>query len=143
MLIVPATAADEPAIKRLLEACELPTEDIGAQLLQHFLVLREGTDLIGVVGLENAGKFALLRSLAVPRSARDKGIGDRMVVAAEAMARDCGVTALYLLTTTADRFFERLGYRRLPREEAPAVIRATSQFATLCPSTSVLMTKAL
>jgi ABC-type transport system involved in Fe-S cluster assembly fused permease/ATPase subunit len=48
---------------------------------------------------------------------------------------------MYLLTTSAADFFARLGYKRLERDEAPGAIRATSEFAALCPVDSVLMTK--
>ena len=49
----------------------------------------------------------------------------------------------YLLTNTAERFFERLGYRRTDRENAPEAIRRTQEFSGLCPSSSALMVKAL
>jgi hypothetical protein len=49
MQIVPASAADEADIKRLLEASELPTADVSPKLLEHFLVLREAEALVAVV----------------------------------------------------------------------------------------------
>ena len=54
-----------------------------------------------------------------------------------------GVTTLYLLTNTADGLFRQLGYVDTTRTMAPDVIRATSQFSGLCPSSSVLMSKHL
>jgi len=62
---------------------------------------------------------------------------------AEQHARQCGVRRLYLLTTSAADFFARLGYKRLERDGAPAAIRTTSEFATLCPAGSVFMVKEL
>jgi amino-acid N-acetyltransferase len=64
-----------------------------------------------------------------------------LVTAAERLAAKNGVKSLYLLTTTADRFFAGLGFRRLQREMAPLAIKSTSQFSSLCPATAVLMSK--
>jgi amino-acid N-acetyltransferase len=62
---------------------------------------------------------------------------------AEAHAAPLGVESLYLLTTTADAFFSRLGYSPASREEAPSFIKNTSQFSGLCPASSVFMCKHL
>jgi amino-acid N-acetyltransferase len=66
-----------------------------------------------------------------------------MVRTAEALARDRGIATLYLLTTTADRYFEALGYAHSPRDQAPPGVRATAQFSGLCPSSSSFMVKRL
>jgi amino-acid N-acetyltransferase len=50
---------------------------------------------------------------------------------------------LYLLTTTADAFFRRLGYEQTARELAPPAIKATREFSSLCPSSSIFMVKQL
>lgn len=57
--------------------------------------------------------------------------------------RDGGRVRFYLLTTTADRFFEQLGYETLSRSEAPSAITATPQFSGLCPGSSIFMGKEL
>ena len=68
------------------------------------------------------------------------GLPSRDVRAAlEAEAAAAGVDALYLLTTTAADFSAVRGHAETPRDEAPAEIRATSQFETLCPSTAVCL----
>jgi protein-tyrosine-phosphatase len=66
-----------------------------------------------------------------------------MVAVLEATARDRGSRRLYLLTTSAERYFERLGFTRIAREGAPLEVRATREFLTLCPSSSALMVKTL
>jgi amino-acid N-acetyltransferase len=143
MQIVLARASDAPEIKRLLEASGLPTADLTPALLEHFLVLREGSALVAVVGLEGAGDAALLRSLSVSEHLRGGGVGRHMVEAAEAMAPQCGIVSLYLLTTTAEDYFSMLGYRNALREDVPAAIRGTLQFSGLCPSSSSFMVKTL
>jgi protein-tyrosine-phosphatase/N-acetylglutamate synthase-like GNAT family acetyltransferase len=143
MDIVTAIASDEQPIRCLLESSGLLIADLAGAWLEHFLVLREGQTLAGVVGLEPIGQMALLRSLAVAETLRGTGIGRALVAAAEQRARARGVHDLFLLTTSAGHFFSSLGYRELPRESAPAAIRATPQFKDLCPSTSHFMAKSM
>ncbi|MGH8643169.1 MAG: arsenic resistance N-acetyltransferase ArsN2 [Gammaproteobacteria bacterium] len=141
MHILPARSTDEPAIKRLLKAVDLPTEDITAKSLDYFLVLHDAEALTDVIGLDLEGDIALLRSLAVAESMRGRGVGNDMVQAAEALAVECAVREIYVLTTTADKYFAARGYKTLKRSAAPAALRRMPQFKTLCPSSSVLMVK--
>jgi amino-acid N-acetyltransferase len=53
------------------------------------------------------------------------------------------VGTLYLLTTTAREFFADRGYAEVERTEPPEAIRATTEFADLCPSTAACMRKRL
>ncbi len=132
---------NEDAVKQLLSESSLPIEDITAQHLQHFFGCGSGLELEGVVGLELYGKVALLRSLAVASSRRGSGVGSALVAHAERHARDQGVQSLYLLTTTAEKFFLRRGYARIPRDAAPAAIKGTKEFSGICPSSSSFMVK--
>jgi amino-acid N-acetyltransferase len=139
--VEPAAASDLETIKALLQMAQLPTDDVTDALLSTFLVAREAGGIVGVIGIERHGTAALLRSLAVRESERGKGLGAKLLDAAESLARRSSIRSLYLLTTTAADFFAAHGYRRLAREEAPAEIRTTSQFSTLCPASAVLMVK--
>lgn len=117
--------------------------DVGtSEGLRFFGCVQDGA-LVGAVGLERYGQVGLLRSLAVTPSRRGRGIGYALVACVEEEARSHGLRSLYLLTTTAGAFFARLGYQRADREDAPAPIRSTSQFVSLCPSSSHLMVKRL
>jgi amino-acid N-acetyltransferase len=111
--------------------------------MQHFLACGLPENPAGVVGLELYGPLALLRSLAVATSHRGTGLGKTLVAAAEAHAQSCGVRELCVLTTTAERFFERLRYQRADRDAAPAVIRGTSEFTSLCPASAAFLRKRL
>lgn len=133
----PASARD------LLAAAGLPTADLTASHFEHFIACGTPGALRGLVGVELHGDAGLLRSLAVRTDARGQGCGERLVTAIEAHARAHGVRTLYLLTNTAETFFARRGYRSIPREEAPAAIRATHEFASLCPASAVCMSKTL
>ena len=131
------------AVKQLLSESSLPIEDITAQHLHHFFGCSSGLELEGLVGLELYGEVALLRSLAVAASRRNSGLGSRLVAHTERHAQDQGVKSLYLLTTTAEAFFQRRGYARIPRENAPAAIKDTKEFAGICPVSSAFMVKKL
>ena len=108
-------------------------------MLDSFMVATDGDVCVGVVGLEIYGSNALLRSLAVKPPHRSRGLGARLVDAIEAEARGRGVTALYLLTTTATTFFHRLGYAARDRTTVPPSIAATTEFSSLCPDTADCM----
>jgi N-acetylglutamate synthase-like GNAT family acetyltransferase len=58
-------------------------------------------------------------------------------------ARARGARAVYLLTTTAEAFFRRNGYAAADRATAPAAIRATREFADICPASSAFLFKEL
>jgi amino-acid N-acetyltransferase len=137
------TKPDEAAVKRLLAEAGLPTADITAGHLEHFFGCGPGDDLAAVVGLELFGAAGLLRSLAVAASGRRHGLGKRLVAHAERYARERGVESLYLLTTTAEGFFSRLGYERVPRDAVPEAIKATREYAGICPASAVVMTRRL
>ncbi len=133
----------ELQVKSLLTDAQLPISDLSPDKLKHFFGCGTAQTLQGVVGLEIYGTVALLRSLAVVENYRGKGCGKALVAEAERYGESKGVRELYLLTTTAEGFFERLGYRRSIRESALEAIRTTSEFSRLCPSNSTLMAKTL
>lgn len=139
----PARLADFPAIVRLLADAALPHHDLTPEHLEHFLVLRDGDRLAGVVGMEVADGAGLLRSLAVPAHRRGGGLAMRLVDALEQRARASGIRTLYLLTTTAEGFFARRGYARTDRAAVPDAIAATPEFRSICPASAACMAKAL
>ena len=138
-----AGPGDLPAVKELLDRSGLPSSDLTAEKLRHFLVARAGGGIVGVIGVEPLGEEGLLRSAAVAAAQRGQGLGGELVAALERRARELAIRRLYLLTTTAETFFRGRGYRRAAREEAPAAVQATTEFRELCASTSVCMVKDL
>ncbi len=138
-----ARTGDLPAVKRLLDESGLPSSDLTAEKLGHFLVARDGGAIVGVIGVEPLGGDGLLRSAAVVTAHRGRGLGAELVAALERRARELGIRRLYLLTTTAESFFGARGYERVAREAAPHAVRDTTEFRELCASTSVLMMKDL
>src|ERR671927_502750 len=122
-----AAPSDLRAVEELLVANGLPTEGV-AEALRTFVVAEAGGRLVGVAGLEVCCDNALLRSVAVDPEWRSRGLGRALVtrVISEAEAR--GIRALYLLTTTADRYFPTFGFARITRDEVPEDVRETEEF---------------
>jgi len=143
MSIAAARAADLPAVRALLAANGLPQGDLTTAHLASFWVARDAPGLAGCVGIERAGRAALLRSLAVREDARRTGLGAALLARAEAEARALGVDTLYLLTTGAERYLDARGYEATARYRVPPEIGATSEFAGLCPASAVCMSKRL
>jgi amino-acid N-acetyltransferase len=131
------------AVNALLATANLPASDLTDEHCRHFFCVGPAHAPLGVVGLELLGAVALLRSLAVASGSQNSGAGSALVQRAETYARQCGVQHLYLLTTTAEAFFARRGYQHVARDAAPPEIRATREFAGICPASSALMTKQL
>lgn len=127
----------------LLAAEGLPVMDLTDAHLEHFFYAGPDGSPTALVGLEMYAADALLRSLVVVPYARTKGVGSAIVRHAEEYAGSRHVQAIYLLTSTAESFFERLGYRRLDRTQAPPSIQSTREFASLCPASSAFMIKRL
>lgn len=85
------------------------------------LVAEDAQGICGTVQLvlaqpENQPHRADLAKMLVHRRARSQGLGEALMRAAEAAARDAGKTLLVLDTITgsaADRLYERLGWQRV------------------------------
>jgi amino-acid N-acetyltransferase len=136
-----ATRSDLPAIERLLASSNLPIAGV-AESLGGFVVAESRTDkrIVGVVGLEHCcQEYALLRSTAVEPEWRGTGLGRRLVTQAIATAESRGIKALYLLTTTAERYFPTFGFVKTDRESVPDEVKQTVEFREACPSSATVM----
>ena len=50
-----------------------------------------------------------------------------------------GVREVYLLTTTAEKYFPRYGFEVIERAAVPAEVHESSEFASVCPASAVAM----
>lgn len=130
-----ATAKTLGDIEKLLRTADLPSYDIAAHL-NNFWVACRSDEVVGAVGLEVYGTDALLRSLVVDLGQRKTGVGGKLLNWAMAAAREKAVTRLWLLTTDADAYFERVGFGRTDRNLAPPGIKTSAQFQGLCPASA-------
>ena len=140
-MIKPLASFNE--VKVLLKECGLLTEDIPPAKPPAFFGIYSDGSLSAVIGLELFGDAALLRSLAVLPANRGKGLAQELVSYAENYALSQNIQSLFLLTETAESFFQKIGYRTAVRSDAPQAIKATSQFSGLCPASSSFLTKQL
>jgi amino-acid N-acetyltransferase len=137
-----ATPGDFSGVVGLLQAADLPTAGL-EPALPDFLVAEDQGRVVGVVGLEVYGDRALLRSAVVDAGRRNKGLGSDLVACVLERARTRGVREIYLLTTTAQRYFPRFGFRPIARSEVAAAVRASEEFRGACPESAVAMRRIL
>jgi amino-acid N-acetyltransferase len=138
----PASGIEIPAIRNILMENNLPYVDIDCHI-NNFILARHENTLIGCIGLEVCSEYGLLRSLAVISPYRNKGIASELYNKMIARARQINVKELYLLTTTAEHFFHRLGFSQTDRKSVPEDLSKTREFTSLCPATAICMTFAL
>lgn len=129
---------DLAAVLALLREQHLPTDDLDRHLATT-LVARQGGRIVGSVAIEVYPDGGLLRSVAVAGGLQGQGVGRALTEAAFALARDAGLRTLYLLTTTAEGYFPKFGFQPIARDDVPASVRTSVEFATACPASAVAM----
>jgi amino-acid N-acetyltransferase len=129
---------DRPAIVELVSRCHLPTEGL-SQHIATAVVARLDGRLVGCAVVESYADGALLRSVAVDPSARGTGLGQRVVGAALDSAARLGARDVFLLTTTAERFFPRFGFTAVERRHVPAGVQQSEEFhGSVCASATAM-----
>jgi amino-acid N-acetyltransferase len=111
--------------------------------LATLLIARQSGAIVGSAALEVYPDGALLRSVAVVPELQGHGLGRELTNAAIHLAQDLQVTAIYLLTTTAEEYFPQFGFERIARADVPATVQTSIEFTSACPSSAVVMRKAL
>ena len=142
MLIQAAERRDLPAIRRLLETHHLPLDGIDDHV-STMVVAKNGDDVVGAAAVELYADGALLRSVVVDPRVQGQGLGHRLSEAALSVAKDRGTRTAFLLTTTAERFFPKLGFEPIVRDDVPVSVRASIEFQSACPASAVVMRKHL
>jgi amino-acid N-acetyltransferase len=139
-MIRPAEPTDLPAVLELLAAAALPADGVAAAF-DHFVVAELAGAVAGAAGVELYGDAALLRSVVVESRMRRAGVGMLLVEAALDVARRAGAQEVYLLTTTAEGWFPRLGFRVGTRAEVPERVQQSVEFREACPASAVVMVR--
>lgn len=137
-----AKSEDIPLIQDLLLKEGLPASDIVLDII-HIYLFYDKENLVGITGLENFSSYGLLRSVVVVKDYKGKGLGKQMCSSTLKKAEELGVDELYLLTETAEIFFQTLGFETIERNEAPGFIKSTTEFKNLCPDSAAFMRKKL
>lgn len=135
-----ATQQDLPVIEQLLVSSGLPTAGVAEALTDFIVGVTDEDRIVGVVGLEQCcDAYALLRSAAVEPEWRGTGLGKRLVTHVIADAESRGIKALYLLTTTAERYFPSFGFVKTQRDAVPDEIKRSVEFREACPASATVM----
>jgi amino-acid N-acetyltransferase len=125
-VVRPAHAGDVAAIHSLVrryaaKGALLPRtrRDIASVIADFVVVADANRRVLACAALSTYSEaLAEISSVAVARSAQGKGLGSMAVRGAEALARDRGIAELFAMTS-AEAFFESLGYERSSVEQYP------------------------
>ncbi len=137
-----ANASDLDSISLLLASEHLPLAGVPGNI-ENFHVAEVADTIVGSVGIELYGDYALLRSVAVSQALKGRGIGRRLVTEAMDDAKSRGVRALYLLTTTAESYFPAFGFEKVERSTFPSELNGSEELKGACPATATAMRKSL
>ncbi len=124
----------------LLINAQLAHSDLIASRVKLFGIFKN-TDLVTVGGFELFPDCAFLRSIAVHPQWQKLGLGRRMTRHLENTLKNKKIQHLYLLTFSAQHFFEKLDWEIINRDDVPQSIRQTTQFSGLCPVSAIAMHK--
>jgi amino-acid N-acetyltransferase len=125
-------------VEALLLKVKLPIEGV-KEAFNNFFVIHKNNMFIVCAGIEIYEDVGLLRSVAIQPSSQNQGIGQMLVSKIEEFAIESGINRLYLLTDTAEQFFHRLDYKKIPRSSTDVRIKQSIEFTTLCPSAPVMV----
>jgi amino-acid N-acetyltransferase len=125
-VVRPAHAGDVGAIHALVrryasKGALLPRTrtDIHAAIDDFVVVVDGNRRVLACAALSRySDSLAEISSVAVAKSAQGKGLGTMAVCGTEAQARERGITELFAMTS-AEQFFESLGYERSSVEQYP------------------------
>ena len=133
-----AVAADTEAVGRLLTGQALTRAGL-PEWIHRFWVAEDRGAIVAVAGLEIYDGAALLRSVAVDPGWRGSGLGRLVTERALDDAKSAGAGDVYLLTTTAEHYFPRIGFACVARDTVPEALLASEEFRGACPASAVVM----
>lgn len=136
-------AGGDTAFRAALRAADLPVDDLEEPGRTFFAYRALRGAALGFGGYELLGTLALIRSVVVLPEARGKEIGGNLLALLLRRAFDGGAREAWLLTTTAAGFFQKVGFRVVARDAAPAAILATREAASLCPASAVVLARTI
>ena len=138
MNIRSARHEDISIIHEILFEANLPTEGVKKYLSKFYVGLIDER-IVAVGGLEIHGAFGLLRSVVVIPEYQRQGYAQCICDTLIKQASQLNLSAIYLLTETADGYFAKLGFGIVPRGNTPIDVRKTQEFSELCPESAILM----
>jgi amino-acid N-acetyltransferase len=141
-MIESAKDQDLPEVRALLQRVSLPFDCVDEHV-KTMIVAREDGHVVGTAALELYADGALLRSVAVDPRQQGKRLGHGLTEAALRLAAAHSADTVFLLTTTAERFFPKFGFEPITRDDVPASVQASVEFRSACPVSAIVMRKQL
>lgn len=147
--LMPAAAGDRDEVEALLAVANLPPDGLDDAFPHGFVLARCDGVLVGTAGIEQWDEHGLLRSVVVAPSHRQQRIGEALVADrlawAASLARDEArgtrpMRSVSLLTLDAERFFARLGFAPIARDQLSPAIGSSTQLQIPRCSTAIAMT---
>jgi amino-acid N-acetyltransferase len=129
-------------VRSLLQRVRLPLDGVDEHV-DTMLVARADGHVVGTAALELYAEGALLRSVAVDPRCRGERLGHELTEAALRLAAQNGAATVFLLTTTAERFFPKFGFETIGRDDVPASVQASLEFQSACCASATVMRKRL
>jgi amino-acid N-acetyltransferase len=138
-----AVPRDLDAVREMLRKADLPAEGLEDRFPGGYAVAEAGGKVVGAAGVEVYGEHGLFRSLVVDPAWRGQGIGNALTLRLVERSGELRLRAVYLLTTTAEEYLAKLGFVRVERNTVPDGIRASGEFAGVCPASAVCMRRSM
>jgi len=138
-----AVKKDFHEIDQLLLSNNLPVIEPAWENSCYLKAITDQDKIVGAIGIEIYGKYGLLRSLVVKHECRNQGIANRLVEKLIEHAQKFYIETLILLTTTADKYFEKKEFQRIDRNEVPSEMKQSSEFKSICPVSAIVLKKQL
>ena len=122
----------------------MPLDELEQELRDgvRFYGIESGGELAGVMGIQDRGAVTLIRHAYVRTSQRRKGIGEKLLKHLESMADKPILIGTWTAATWAIGFYEKNGYRILPRAEIDRLLRRYWSIPERQIETSVVLAKA-
>ncbi len=109
----------------LLQENSLPASDLATR--KPYLIGYSIEDVLtAVCGLEIYGDAGLLRSLVVRKDNGSQGPGKILHDTIKEYSKNKHTKALYLLATSAEKYFEKLGWQKTGRDEVPDALKISA-----------------
>ncbi|MGY2895761.1 GNAT family N-acetyltransferase [Deinococcus sp. UYEF24] len=121
-----AVRSDLDSIRALAESAGLYTSSLTLAGCTYWLAVQSG-EAVGCIGLEHGEGASLLRSACVRPGRQGQGVGGQLARAALEAARGRGDRAVYLFSSHAGSYWERLGFMGVPVAELSAALPGTPQ----------------
>lgn len=122
----PAGNDDLERIKALAESLGLGTSSATLGGSTYWLA-ESGGEVVGCIGLEHGDHVSLLRSAAVRPDRQGQGLGQQLAQVALQAARSRGDRAVYLFSSHAGGYWQKLGFVQVPVGELSAALPGAPQ----------------